>query len=238
MRRPTLAIRWLAVSAAAWLGPGCITAMQGTGPVARPTDGDEFGGRVTLAGGGGSGESDVGVFQATIAGTPAIADWFGLEVGVSVNGVYDARNAALRGKQDLTTNWGLWPYVAPTFYIGPVDLRLILFGIGGGGPEGPAGFMGLAGGTLGYRFDGGQAWAGFTAQAVFGCCNGEYSGVFYQVPIGIEFFEVPFGETAEDGSMRLGLELIWARNAVGRSSADEEYDTVILLGSVSLGVTE
>ena len=210
---------------------GCIATYQGLGPVIRPVGGaEDLNGRVTVSGGGGP---DAGVIQTTLSAVGALADWFGLEVGVTADGVYDGRNEPLRQKQDLTMNWGLWPFVAPTFYIGPVDLRVILFGIGGGGPEGPGGYMGLIGGSLGYRLDGMQMYAGFTAQAVFGCCEGEYTGVSYQVPVGFVFEEIPLTSEGE-GACRLGLELVWARNSAGNggvSSAD--WDSVTLFTTVT-----
>ena len=37
--------------------------------------------------------------------------------------------------QGHRTAWGGFPYLAPVFFTGPVHIRLVLFGIGGGGPS-------------------------------------------------------------------------------------------------------
>jgi hypothetical protein len=109
---------------------------------------------------------------------------------------------------------------------------VILFGIGGGGPEGPGGYMGLAGATVGLHLDGMQVYSGFTAQAVFGCCEGEYEGVHYQVPVGWVIDE--FGLSDDDVWMgRLGLELVWSRNSTGGSYGDVAWDAVTILANLT-----
>jgi hypothetical protein len=207
--------RPLAVLAAALaLGTaGCIAMAQGVGPIPAPGGEDRI--HVAMAAGGGPGQ---GTVQTAIGGAFRAADWFAADLTILINGVYQSSNEGLRDQQELTMNWGLWPLLSGIFYIGPVDLRLSLFGIGGGGPEGPGGYMGHASGTLGLRIDDVHSlWAGFYAQAVFGCCNGEYDGVSYQVPVGLVFEKVALG----DGwNLLFALETIWSRDTIDGRTAD------------------
>ena len=206
-------------------GSACMAMARGVGPIPAPVD--EEGARLALAAGGGQ---EVGLVQGTVGATYQAAEWFALDLSIVVPGVYAAFDSYLRSAQDLTMNWGLWPVASAIFYIGPVDLRLSLFGIGGGGPEGPAGYMGYAAGTLGLRIDDVRSlWAGFSAQAVNGCCETNYSGVSYQVPIGIVFDRLPLS-AAGDAALVFALELLWARDTVGTGGGgDLEVDTLSLL---------
>jgi hypothetical protein len=208
-RRPLVVLAVVFVVAAS----GCIAMVQGVGPVPGPAGEGRI--RMAMAAGGGP---ERGVVQAVLGGGFEADDWFSADLSFVVNGVYQSTNEGLRAKQDLTMNWGLWPLVSGIFHMGPVDLRLSLFGIGGGGPEGPGGYMGHASGTLAVRFDEVRSlWAGFSAQAVFGCCEGEYDAVSYQVPVGLILERVSFG----DGwSMLLGLEALWARETIDAVTAD------------------
>ncbi|MBI5488674.1 MAG: hypothetical protein HY905_15175 [Deltaproteobacteria bacterium] len=198
----------LAVGAA-----GCISMAQGVGPIPVPGGGEGI--HAALAAGGGPGR---GTVQAAVGAALPAADWFAADVTILVNGVYQSGNDGLRAKQDLTVNWGLWPLLSGIFYMGPVDLRISVFGIGGGGPEGPGGYMGHASGTLGLRIDEVHAlWAGFSAQAVFGCCNGEYDGVSYQVPVGLVFERVVLGGGWD---LAFALEALWSRETIDGRAAD------------------
>ncbi|MBI5499162.1 MAG: hypothetical protein HY907_02895 [Deltaproteobacteria bacterium] len=206
--------RLLAASVALALGAtGCIAMAQGVGPVPRPGGGEGI--HAALAAGGGPGR---GTVQTALGAVLPAADWFAADVTLLVNGVYQSDNDGLRAKQELTVNWGLWPLLSGIFYMGPVDLRLSLFGIGGGGPEGPGGYMGHASGTLGLRIDEVRAlWAGFSAQAVFGCCNGEYDAVSYQVPVGLVFERVALGGGWD---LAFALEALWSRETIDGRAAD------------------
>ena len=190
-----------------------MAMVQGVGPI--PAPGGEARVRIAMAAGGGPGQ---GTVQTSLSSGFQAEDWFAADLTVVVNGVYQSINEGLRAKQDLTMSWGLWPLISGTFYMGPVDLRISLFGIGGGGPEGPGGYMGHASGTLGLRMDDVRSlWAGFSAQAVFGCCQGEYTGVSYQVPVGLVFERLAF---ADGWSLLFALEGIWARETFDGQTVD------------------
>lgn len=206
-------------------GSACMAMTRGVGPIPAPVD--EQGARLALAAGGGQ---EVGVVQGTVGVNVQAAEWFAVDLSIVVPGVYDAFDSYLRSAQDLTMNWGVWPVLSGIFYIGPVDLRLSAFGIGGGGPEGLAGYMAYAAGTLGLRIhDVRSLWAGFSVQAVNGCCATNYSGVSYQVPVGVVFDRIPLDA---DGAFDLvfALEVLWARDSVGTGGGGNlEVDTLSLL---------
>lgn len=204
---------------------GCIPPVHSLGPVPRPPDDDGLL-RLGVTGGGGMDEAMV---QGSVGGAFAIADWFSLAADVHAGGTWDPDDPRLAAQQELSMPCSVWPVASGIFHFGPVDWRISLFGIGGGGPEGPGGYMGLVGSTVGYRFDGGSVYAGFTAQAVYGLSTTEYQATTYEVPLGLVFHEVRAGE---DGDLAFSFtaELVWQLRRLYHGPALEtEYQKFFLL---------
>jgi hypothetical protein len=190
--------------------------------------------RMGLSAGGGP---DLAVAQGSLGFAFGLADWFALGLDVYANGTWDADDPRLVEQQDLEMPCAVWPLGSAMFYFGPVDWRISLFGIGGGGPEGPGGYMGIVGSTLGWRFERGSVYAGFSAQAVYGLSTREYQATTYEVPLGILFHEERFGEGG-DLAMSFSLEMVWQlRRLYHGPNLESEYQRLFLTAGVWFDVT-
>lgn len=166
--------------------------------------------------------------QLKISSTLYTARWFGIEIGAVVTGLGDPALDALSEAQDSSDLWGVLPFAAPTFVIGPVHIRLVLFGFGGGGPEGPAGMIGIAGGSVGYHGDRWALYAGGTAFGTFGCCEGEYQSLVVMAPVGASF-DLPTGWKRAD--LSVDVEAMYTYIHAGfRQTRDRFHGGTVLVG--------
>lgn len=205
-------VSWAAASVLGLLLASCVAAPQGLGAVHPPDAMITGRGRPSKVGYvasiGGGGLLSGGVAQARIGSSVNLAGWFAGEVGVIATGVYDKEHTALQEAQEATFNFGLMPYLAPTFFAGNVHIRLLFFGMGGGGPE-AGGAMGVVGLSVGYHAEDWSVWGGGSVFGAMGCCSGgEYTARVLQVPVGASF-DLPVGWDEVDLSIDVELYYTW-----------------------------
>ena len=212
-----------------------IAPVRGLGPPLPPATREVTGqvtGQVTVAGGG---SADGAIVQTHLRGGYRLADWATAELGLSVGGDSDPANTELRSRQALTMPWGLWPTLGLSLNLGPVDVRLVGFLLGGGGPQGPGGLMALAGGTVGARLRRATVYAGYLFQWTYGLLGErEYSSWCHQVPVGFAFPPIALDRRGLVG-LRPGVEALYVLQTVDQYPTDSVYDRVAVLLTVSVG---
>ncbi len=223
---------------------GCLAGPIGLGPLAAPTGSElmgyrrsalsytgELDGALHLEPGGTVG----GAFQARTSATFRVARWFGAGLGFVLTGMRDAQNPALSKVQGQTVAWGGFPYLSSAFFIGPVHIRLVLFGIGGGGPSIGGGF-GWVGGSIGWHGERVQLWVGATAYGSFASTgHGEYSARIVEAPIGVAW-SLPVGGNTEIG---MTLEGVYRHvRASFASVGSESHGSAVLLGIIVRGTSD
>ena len=179
--------------------------------------------RAVLSGGG---SLTGGAAQTRLSTTAQFSKWYATEFGLIATGLYDGALQSLGKAQDSSFLFGVLPYIAPTFYAGPIHIQLMLFGIGGGGPEGPAGATGYAGLSVGYHWAWGSVFTGASIFGTFGCCDGEYNARIIQAPVGLTM-DLPTGWKSAD--LSLGAEAIYENLAASFRTERDELQTLTLL---------
>lgn len=187
----------------------CLAHPQGLGGLSLPatlTGRPKVQLQASLAGGG---HTHGGLVQGKLSATLLNRKrWFAFEVGMLANGTGDTRFRSLHRAQGSSFNYGFVPFAAPIFFVGPVHIRLMGSLLGGGGPQGPAGFWGLGGGSVGYHFGRACVYAGGVVYANLGCCKTNFFSHSYQYPLGFSM-DFPFGKRKRK-LLRLGLEVIYS----------------------------